>query len=498
MVTHVGQKEFLAYLRVSTDKQAGDGRSSLETQEQRIRAFAIETGGVVVRLFCDVDSGRRDDRPEYRKMLDYAAAHDIDAVLVQYLDRFGRNPKEILSRIWQLRDRGIKVITTDQDITDEMMLLVNAGMAGHESKRTSERVRANMSTSAKKGVHSGPPPFGLKPEMEIRDGKAVVTRWTVVDKEAATIREMTRLSVEDNLGFKAIADTLNARGITTRQGRYWVPASIQLILRNPAIKGTLVFGRNSKDESLKKDPVEVPGAFPAILTDEEWDELQQRLDIRRGAPRGSVHRSQYLLSGLLRCGHCNGPMTGKSGSRRKDGSLYRSYLCVSAKKTRAACSYPNNHRAEKLEQAVLDYLGQFSDPRQVAKLLKGSGEASSKRLEQDLARSEKKLADLDRDFHQNLELLKKGVLNEDEFSSANAKRRDQRTALETRLADLRTELEQKQDAEEAASTLPLKVRSFAESFEALDTPKSKAILQTILARVFVWKGGKIELEFRQR
>ncbi len=179
MVTTVTHRRIVGYIRVSTDKQAREDRSSFGTQEGRIRATASAVGDLMVKIFCDVESGRRDDRPQYRAMLEYIRENDIDTVLVQYLDRFGRNPKEILSRIWQFGEQGVSVEATDQDIKDEMMLIVNAGMAGHGSKRTSERFQANMNNSARKGVHSGPPPYGLRPDglrpaREIKDGKAVV------------------------------------------------------------------------------------------------------------------------------------------------------------------------------------------------------------------------------------------------------------------------------------------------------------------------------------
>lgn len=414
MVTTVNHRCIVGYIRVSTDGQAREERFSLGTQEERIRATASTLGGLVVKVFCDVESGRRDDRPQYRAMLEYLRENDIDTVLVQYLDRFGRNPKEILSRIWQLGEEGVSVEATDQDIKDEMMLIVNAGMTGHESKRTSERVQANMNNSARKGVHSGPPPYGLRPVREIQDGKAVVVQWEIEKTEAEIIKEMARLSVEENLGYKAIADSLNERGMT-RNGRFWVPASIQLILRNPAIKGLLVFGRNRKKSSSNQELIKVPGVFPPILSEEEWTLLQQRQDIRKGAPRGSVHKSKYLLSSIARCGHCGGPMTGKAGATYK-GRLYRSYQCVNAKKTRAKCAFHNSHSARKLEPAVLEYLGRFSDPKRVAALLDQSSPSNLKRIKKELGRAEKQLTALDRDFHQNLDLLKKGVLDEEEFA----------------------------------------------------------------------------------
>lgn len=71
---------------------------------------------------------------------------------------------------------------------------------------------------------------------------------------------------------------------------YRVPSSIQQILRNPVIKGLMVYGRNQKKGNPPQELIEVPDVFPPIVTDAEWHRLQRRMDIRKGAPRGSVHQ----------------------------------------------------------------------------------------------------------------------------------------------------------------------------------------------------------------
>ena len=59
------------------------------------------------------------------------------------------------------------------------------------------------------------------------------------------------------------------------------------------------------------DTIVNENACPAILIAKEWDNLQQRLAIRReGQHRGRTDSSAYLLSGVLRCGHCQKAMAG--------------------------------------------------------------------------------------------------------------------------------------------------------------------------------------------
>lgn len=270
-------------------------------------------------------------------MVRYVLDEHINVVLVQHLDRFGRKPQEILTRIWQLKDHGISVEATDEDIREELMLLINAGMAGHESKRISERVRANVVNIVKDGTHSGKAPYGFRSVKEIINGRARVVRWEHDEDEVEIAREMVRLGVEDNLGFKAISDNLNERGLQRGSG-YWVASSVRHILHNPVLKGVMVYGRKPKTGNPKGDVVEVPRVLLPVVSDEERTALQQRLDIRSGAPRGSVHKSAYLLTSIARCGHCGGPVVGKAGSAYR-GRRYHSYVCSNASKTREACRY---------------------------------------------------------------------------------------------------------------------------------------------------------------
>ncbi|MBI4304821.1 MAG: recombinase family protein, partial [Chloroflexi bacterium] len=306
MVIAVSSKRAVAYLRVSTVDQAGERHSSLETQEARIRAYCEANGLAHVGRFTDVLSGRRDDRGEYRRMIDFMLNGGADVVVVQFLDRFGRNPREILTRIWQLQERNVQVVATDEDIREELVLLVRAGLAGAESKRTSERVRAYMGRSAEKGMHFGRAPYGYR-FIKINDQ----ITWEQEPREATAVREMYRLAVEENVGYKSIADELTRQGHPTREGRAWAAYTVQHVLTSESIAGALTYGKRPRKGNPERETVRVPDFFPAILTSDEWRRLQERLAIRRESARGGTHRSDYLLSGIARCGQCGGPMVGK-------------------------------------------------------------------------------------------------------------------------------------------------------------------------------------------
>ena len=493
----VGTKQAIGYFRVSGPGQVGERHSSLETQQERFLLHCQRRGYQPGQTFTDVMTGRRDDRKSYQAMLAHVQAHRPDVIVVQWLDRFGRNPREILRRFWQLEEQGVTVEATDEELKEEMLLLVRAGMAGAESRRTSERVRANMAKAVAKGIHVGPDPFGLHQVRSFgtEGGRStIVRRWEIVPEEAEVVRHIWRMMVQENNGYLAVANALNEMGYRTRLGKAWQAGNVSLVIRSEALNGRLVYGKKGQGEL-----VTLEGFFPKILSDEEWKQLQERLAIRREMPRGKGHVSEYLLSGVLRCGHCGGPMKGKSTSYRlTSGEMrpHRTYVCVRNAVAKAACAVHNYHRVKPLEDAVLSFLGQYSDPKRVRELLAADTKPDAVGLEAQRADAEKRLAALDRDFLANLELLKRGVLNEGEFTRANEARRVEREALEKRKAELSSRIEALRARASQADAIPGAVRSFLADFQELPIRLAKARLQTMLKAAHVFRDGKIELEFR--
>ncbi|MCI0788303.1 MAG: recombinase family protein [Chloroflexi bacterium] len=489
MNTTLTTKRAVGYLRVSTPGQTGNNHSSLETQESRYKEYCQRNDLLPLCHFVDIVSGRRDDRKEYRRMVEYAIQGNTDVIVVQYLDRFGRNPREILQRYWELQDAGVSVVATDEDINEELILLIKAGIAGAESRRTSERVRANMSRAVEKGVHAARAPFGLR---RIYHGKEV--SWEKDPVEASAVKEMYRLSVEENRGYKAIADLLNEAGHHARSGRPFSSFTIQRVLSNEAMMGDLTYGKKPKKGNPQQELVRVKAFFPAIFNETEWTTLQKRLEIRRESSRGRAHSSEYLLSGIARCGYCGGPMTGKAAASYK-GRQYRNYWCSRATRSRALCEHYNGHSTTKLESAVLEYLSQFSDPEIVKQHIESADQAELTARETELKDIELALADLDSQFTQNLGFMRRGVLNEQEFVKANNLAREQVSALQAQKGSLAEWVDEQKEREQTTERVPGMVKTFIEDFQAMEPRVRKSHLQTILKSAHV-RRNSIELEFR--
>ena len=211
-----------------------------------------------------------------------------------------------------------------------------------------------MREAASRGFFLGSKaPFGYK-RVKVNDGAKERPTLEVDPATAPIVREMFESSLRDN-GLKEICKELNDRGITNR-GNRWYKGGLHYLLTNEAYTGTAVWGRISKGEKAQ-DPVRVEGAWPALVSRELFDAVQQAM--RDRAPK--VQRparvgSKFLLSGLLKCGVCGRPYSGQGA---KSGQ-YGYYICGTLFREGAGtCSarYLNAPRVEDfIVEKVLDFV----------------------------------------------------------------------------------------------------------------------------------------------
>ena len=122
------------------------------------------------------------------------------------------------------------------------------------------------------------------------------------------------------------------------------------MLRNEAYTGTAVWGKTSKGQEAA-DPVRVEGAWPALISRELFDDVQQAMSdrapkVRRPARVGS----RFLLSGLLRCGVCGRPY---SAQGPKSGQ-FAYYICGTLFREGAGTCSARYLNAPRVEDFVVE------------------------------------------------------------------------------------------------------------------------------------------------
>ena len=97
------------YARVSTNGQARDG-NSLEAQ-----VSALEEAGAV-KIFSDVFSGTKNDRPELDKLL--KVLQSGDTLIIAKLDRIARSLMQGIQLIESLTDKGVIIDVLNMGVID--------------------------------------------------------------------------------------------------------------------------------------------------------------------------------------------------------------------------------------------------------------------------------------------------------------------------------------------------------------------------------------------
>ena len=132
--------KFITYLRVSTDRQ---GKSGLGLEAQRKAVLDYVAGkGEIAAEFVEVESGKRDDRPQLARAL--TEAKRLGAVLlIAKLDRLARN----VAFIANLLESGADIAAADMPEANRFLLHVMAAVAEHEAQAISDRTRAALAAA---------------------------------------------------------------------------------------------------------------------------------------------------------------------------------------------------------------------------------------------------------------------------------------------------------------------------------------------------------------
>lgn len=122
-----------------------------------------------------------------------------------------------------------------------------------------------------------------------------------------------------------IQDWLNAQGVKNTRGQPMSYNSVEHLLKNRRYIGEFRYRETA-----------VPDGIPAIIPQDLFDRVQEKLAKNKKAPARHKAEDDYLLTTKLFCGYCGAYLCGESGTSRT-GVIHHYYKCVSVKKKRTDC-----------------------------------------------------------------------------------------------------------------------------------------------------------------
>jgi site-specific DNA recombinase len=352
--------------RVSTERQAMTEEGSLKNQLQRLRAHIEYKVGVCgegwkeaalyeLKAVSGKDALRSADMQ--RLFADIVAGR-VNTVLCTALDRISRSVSDFLRFFEILNEYGVEFVCLKQnyDTTSpqgKLFITIMMALAQFEREQTSERTRDATAARADRGLWNGGRLLGYDLDPD-RKGYPIPN----VDEVALVNFAFDTYLVTGSI--KTTMDTMNVRGYRTKSytsrrgvhhaGTAFTTSSVQYLLKNPAYIGRKEINKSAKVRG-KREYKLVDAVWPGIVDVAKFEETQRLMASNgRSNHNGATPvRHAYVLSGILHCGRCSGPMEGRSGTGRL-GVKYFYYACRNGE-----CSLKVT--ALEVEDAVLDRLG---------------------------------------------------------------------------------------------------------------------------------------------
>ena len=315
----MGNLKAVIYARYSSSSQREE---SIEAQINVCNAYAEKNGYMVIGSYADrAKTGTNDKRPELQRMIRDSKRKQFDIVLVYKLDRFARNRYDSATNKAKLKENGVRLVSATEAIGqgDESIIIesVLEGWAEYFSAKLKERVVDGLTVNANKLLwNGGTLPIG----------------YVVDEEQHLQINKMTAPYVieafkqyDEGKTIAEIQDYFKKKGITNTKGRAVSWAAVQHMLSNRRYIGEYSF----------RDIV-VPNGIPAIVPQDLFDRVQEKLEKNKKAPARAKAEENYLLTTKLFCGHCGTSMNGESGKSR-NGTIHRYYKCHAVKKKLNDC-----------------------------------------------------------------------------------------------------------------------------------------------------------------
>jgi DNA invertase Pin-like site-specific DNA recombinase len=368
----------IAYVRVSTERQAGEAKVSPETQLTTCRRLASERGLAVEHVVEDHESGAHLARLD--RLVAACTAHRLPPgqrglICVYDTSRWGRfvDPgddrmfRQLLKRLgWDVRIGNEP--ETEHEAANLFIATGQAIASSDYRTQLRQKVVDNMPRVAADGYWQGRAPFGFV-VAPVEGGRHKLAKGS--ERDGQTVREIyARFAKGQTL--KQIVAWLNDSNAPGPFDAYpshtwhwensgrkapcgkWTSSAVRAILSNETYVGKIVFKpREVRDEKGKpvrfarnhvpeEHWVVVEDAHPALIERRTFEAARRRFADKRKPRRWSQSVEPFVLSGLITCAACKDLVVGGGGTRHgaKDPGATRHYRCRNGSGDSPTCTKP--------------------------------------------------------------------------------------------------------------------------------------------------------------
>ncbi|MFE1572711.1 recombinase family protein [Comamonas odontotermitis] len=210
--------KFIAYYRVSTEKQGKSGLG-LEAQRESVLKHVEQEGGTLIAEYSDVISGAS----EAREQLDAAlrrCEREKATLIISKLDRLARQ----LSFLAKFIESKVPLVVAELPHANKMLLQMMAVFAEAERDMVSQRTKDALAAAKKRGVVLGNPKLA---DARVNAAKA---REQQADEFALQHYDNLRRMKANGHSLAKIAELLNDAGRRAPRGGRWYPTSVSNLI----------------------------------------------------------------------------------------------------------------------------------------------------------------------------------------------------------------------------------------------------------------------------
>jgi len=287
----------------------------------------------------------------------------------------------------------------------------------------------------------------------------------------------------DGKGLKEILKGLNQEGIAGPRGKGWIKTTIHNILCNEAYTGALVWGKSSVKKLV---PVRVDNAWTAIIDKETFERVQT---ILRGRSFKSMHpqrvASQYLLSGLTRCGHCGKALVGQDAK----GGKFTYYVCGTLLK-KGSGSCPSRYvNSQKFERLVIDKIKEHilteENLSELVRMVNEEMDACASDCKKRLDIVQEEMADVNQRLDRLYDAIETGKLNLDDLSQRIKQLKERKERLEAQKWELEWQLKERRVELADLETITRYVKNLRNLLDESSIAERKSFIRSFVREIEV-------------
>lgn len=220
----MAEGRFVAYYRVSTDKQGKSGLG-LEAQKEAVAQHLNGGSWSLAAEFTEIESGKDIGRPELLKAMRAAKLYGAKLIIAK-LDRLARN----VAFVSNLMEGGVEFVAVDFPQANRLTIHILAAVAEHEASMISQRTKAALAAAKARGTKLGGY-RGVAIDDDARKASVVIRSSKATDRASQLLPIIEELRASGVTSLGAIARELTARRVPTARGlTTWTPAGVSRVL----------------------------------------------------------------------------------------------------------------------------------------------------------------------------------------------------------------------------------------------------------------------------